>query len=85
MGFVKLAQKLMKEQIELCLEKPTNVRLTFRRQRKQRRAHWWFQQMRQIVDQALDRRPAPLARPEQTYLTLPRRAASFEVADTEAN
>ena len=36
------------------------------------RARWWFSQMRQVVNSALDWKPAPPARPEQTYLTLAR-------------
>ena len=31
-------------------------------------SRWWFQQMRQIVDNAFDWQPAPPARPEQTWL-----------------
>jgi hypothetical protein len=41
-----------------------------RRQRRARRAQWWFQQMRQAVDQAMDWRSTPPARHEQVYLTL---------------
>ncbi len=32
------------------------------------RAQWWFQQMRQVVDHALDWEPAPVPRPEQMVL-----------------
>ena len=32
--------------------------------RRRGRAHWWFSQMRQIVDRAIDRAPAPEPRPE---------------------
>ena len=32
------------------------------------RAQWWFQRMRLVVDRALDRRPIPQPRPEQTWL-----------------
>jgi hypothetical protein len=31
-------------------------------------SRWWFQQMHQLVDRALDWQPAPPARPEQTWL-----------------
>jgi hypothetical protein len=41
-----------------------------RRQRRARRAQWWFQQMRQVVDQAMDWQSTPPARHEQVYLTL---------------
>jgi hypothetical protein len=39
------------------------------RQRRAQRAQWWFQQMRRVVDRAIDWQ-APPARPEQEYLTL---------------
>jgi hypothetical protein len=39
-----------------------------RREGRLKRAHYWFGRMRQIVDGALDRDPAPPARPEQTWL-----------------
>jgi hypothetical protein len=41
-----------------------------RRQRRAQRAHWWFQQMRRVVDRARDWQSAPPARPEQVYLSL---------------
>ena len=34
------------------------------------RAAWWFGQMRKAVNAAVEWKPAPLARPEQTYITL---------------
>ena len=34
---------------------------------KQNRAEWWFKQMRQVVDKALDWQPAPRFRPEQIW------------------
>ena len=56
-------------QLELRLGSP---RVT-QRSRTSRRSppfasRWWFQQMHQIVDRAFDWQPAPLARPEQTWL-----------------
>lgn len=33
-----------------------------------RRAAWWFQRMREVVDAAFDWAPAPARRPEQTWL-----------------
>ena len=39
-------------------------------QQRRRRAQWWFQQMRVLVDSAVEWTPAPPARPEQTYFTL---------------
>ncbi len=45
-----------------------------RRQQKglqrQRRAQWWFSRMRGAVNDALEWRPAPPARPEQVYMPL---------------
>ena len=43
-----------------------------RRQTLRSRAAWWFQQMRRAVDGAVEWRPAPPARPEQTTLDLRR-------------
>lgn len=37
---------------------------------RRRRAQWWFQQMRVLVDNAMEWRPASQPRPEQTYLAL---------------
>ena len=37
------------------------------RQRKQSRAQWWFQRMRQIVDRATDWQSAPPPRPVQIW------------------
>jgi hypothetical protein len=43
-----------------------------RRQVLRSRAAWWFQQMRRTVDAAIEWKPAPLPRPEQTALDLQR-------------
>jgi len=67
---------MTKQQMELSFNNATAFRPSIRRHRKSRRSHWWFQQMREIVDRAFDHRPAPLPRPEQIYLTLPGRAAA---------
>jgi hypothetical protein len=40
------------------------------RHRRQTRAEWWFKQMRRVVDLAMEWRPAPAARPQQSYLVL---------------
>jgi hypothetical protein len=40
------------------------------RQARRRRAQWWFARMRQVVDSAMEWRPAPPARPEQVYMSL---------------
>lgn len=61
-------------QLEMSLD-PAR-RSTSSRQRKASRpraqAQWWFRKMRDVVDSALDWRPAPPARPEQTYLRFSR-------------
>lgn len=56
-----------------------------RRQRRFRRAHWWFQQMRQAVDQALSHRTNPLTVVEQTYLPLPGRETTCGASMTNTN
>jgi hypothetical protein len=38
------------------------------RQRRLTRAQWWFHRMRQVVDRAIDWKPAPPSRPEQMWL-----------------
>ena len=40
------------------------------RERRARRAQWWFQRMRRVVNGAMDWPSAPAARHEQVYLTL---------------
>jgi hypothetical protein len=37
------------------------------RQRRQSRAQWWFERMRQVVDRARDWEPTPEPRPEQIW------------------
>ena len=52
---------------------PACERPTWRRRQMLRsRATWWFQQMRRAVDSAVEWRPAPPTRPEQTTLDLRR-------------
>lgn len=69
----------MKHQMELTLAAPALAhRRAFRRQRRLPSAHWWFDQMRKAVDEAIDWQPAQTARPEQADLLLaggPRKAA----------
>ena len=56
------------EQMELSIEqKGQSCPSTQRPQRRLGRANWWFQQMREVVDKAMDWQPAPPARPEQIY------------------
>jgi len=53
--------------MELSLDKTRACSSINRRQRRQHRANWWFDRMRDVVDKALDWQPAPPARPEQTW------------------
>ena len=62
----------MKEQIEMSFESARKFRRAPARTRRPSRAHWWFSQMRRVVDQAFDWQSAPSPRPEQTYLGLAR-------------
>ncbi len=61
-----------KPQLELTFDQNRSFRSRSHRQRRIRRAQWWFEQMRQVVDRALDRRPGPIPPPEQIYMTLQR-------------
>lgn len=47
----------MKQQMELSLESTRGTRAIPRRHRRSTRAHWWFDQMRQVVAQAPDIQP----------------------------
>lgn len=61
----------MKHQMELTLAAPApTFRHAHRRQRRLPSAHWWFDQMRKAVDDAMDWQPVPPARPEQSSLLL---------------
>ncbi|HEX4263569.1 MAG TPA: hypothetical protein VH597_04455 [Verrucomicrobiae bacterium] len=55
------------EQMELEIGKANACTSNRRPQRRLSRANWWFQQMREVVDKAVDWQPAPPARPEQIY------------------
>jgi hypothetical protein len=68
----KTSTLIHKEQIELSFDASCRFQPVIRRQRRPGRAQWWFQQMRAVVDRALDWQPAPPPRPEQIYLTLAR-------------
>jgi len=59
-----------RQQLEMSLEGPVAFRPMIRRRRRLTRARWWFEQMRQVVDRALDLKPAPPARPEQVFMQL---------------
>jgi hypothetical protein len=57
------------EQMELGLNGMKFVGQTGRRANRMQRAAWWFAQMRQIVNRAVDWQPAGDARPEQIWLS----------------
>ncbi len=59
-----------KQQLEISLPAKQCRRINTRRQRRISRARWWFNQMRRVVDEAIDWRPANAARPEQIHLPL---------------
>ena len=44
--------------------------VALRRQKSAQRAQWWFQQMRRVVQAAVDWPSSPAARPEQVYIKL---------------
>jgi hypothetical protein len=58
------------DQMELSLAGKTARRGRQARQNRRQRAKWWFARMRNVVDSAMEWRPAPPARPEQVYMTL---------------
>ena len=41
-------------QLELSIANQPACRRAPRRQRRSRQAHWWFERMREMVDQAVD-------------------------------
>jgi hypothetical protein len=57
-------------QMELTLNGRAMRLSRMARQKRRQRAQWWFGQMRQVVDAAMEWRPGTIARPEQVYLTL---------------
>jgi len=61
-----------KEQLEMSFNASIRCRQAARGRQGRSAAQWWFNRMRAVVDNALDRTPAPSPRPEQRYLTLPR-------------
>ncbi len=56
-------------QMELGLTGANRCPRAAQRERRVNRANWWFDQMRQIVDQAFDWEPAPRFQMEQAWLT----------------
>jgi hypothetical protein len=63
---------MKREQLEMNFNGTARNRPPFRALSRRSRAKWWFHQMRMAVDMALDWKPTPPARPEQTYLGLKR-------------
>ena len=62
---------MMRNQLELSFEKTTICRqIRTGRQRRMRGARWWFDQMRHVVDLALDRHAPRSVPPEQVYFSL---------------
>ncbi|HEY3853804.1 MAG TPA: hypothetical protein VGO67_05360 [Verrucomicrobiae bacterium] len=58
------------DQMELGLNSKALCNGQQNRQNRRRRAQWWFARMREVVDHAIDWRPAPPARHEQVYMSL---------------
>ena len=63
------------EQMELSLAGGKAI-ATPRREHRMKRAAWWFGQMRQLVNSAIDWETAPAPRPEQPWLELSHRRQS---------
>ncbi|MFO1488791.1 MAG: hypothetical protein U1F65_09960 [Verrucomicrobiota bacterium] len=59
---------MMNQQMELGIGNAAICRSLNRPKRRQTRAQWWFEQMREAVDKAFDWRTAPPARPQQIWL-----------------
>ncbi len=59
---------MMNEQMELGFDGANRCPRVVQRERRLNRAHWWFDQMRQVVERAIDWEPAPRFRPEQIWL-----------------
>ncbi|MDB6121114.1 MAG: hypothetical protein JWQ71_107 [Pedosphaera sp.] len=59
------------KQLELGLAGSNQCPRTVQRQRQANRATWWFHQMHQLVDQAVEWEPAPrFQMEEQIWLTV---------------
>jgi hypothetical protein len=71
------------QQMELEIENAKVCPSVVRREQRARRARWWFDRMRQIVEQAVDHRPAPEPRPEQIWFNGAHRAVSQMPANSQ--
>lgn len=56
------------KQMELGLKSANRCPRVIKRQQRANRANWWFNQMRQVVDQAFEWEPAPRFDTEQILL-----------------
>jgi len=70
-------------QLELGFAKGRGCGAMNVRQRRQGRANWWFQRMRQIVDRAIDWQPVPPARPEQIWFPGAHREAAVAAQERQ--
>jgi hypothetical protein len=61
---------MRKQQIEITLTVPRSGRQTPTQPRRTVRARWWFSQMRRVVDDAREWKPASTISPEQIHLPL---------------
>ncbi len=66
-------------QLEMNLGSGRGCHNGARHHRRQGRAHWWFERMRQVVDRAIDWEPAPPPRPEQIWVPNAHRQAGAPV------
>jgi len=57
----------MNQQMELGFGTVRDCPSRRRRQERRRRANWWFDRMREVVNNALEWHSAPPARPEQIW------------------
>ncbi len=73
---------IMKQQMELSFDSSSAFRPIIRRQPRLRRARWWFNRMRQIVDHARDIQPAHSAGPEQADFATTRRKSACPTPST---
>jgi hypothetical protein len=60
--------KIKNDQLELTLNHKSTCPSVARRQRRLSRAAFWFDRMRQVVDDAVDYHPAPTSRSEQIWV-----------------
>lgn len=73
---------IMKQQMELSFDSSSAFRPIIRRQPRLRRARWWFNRMRRIVDHARDIQPANSAGPEQADFAITRRKSACPTPST---